>query len=93
MHLRKKGAQGVNIRLTIETIYGSPPVASLLLPIHVGFDDDEKREETRGEEGGGYGDLVKGRIPHQLVLRLMQPVHEFGVAGGPIIRGHNAAFL
>ena len=34
-----------------------------------------------------------GRIPHQLVFCLLEPVHEFRVAGGPIIRGHSAAFL
>jgi hypothetical protein len=49
MHLRKKGAQGIHIRLTIETIHGGPPVASLRLPIHIGCYDDQKREETLRE--------------------------------------------
>jgi hypothetical protein len=93
MHLRKKGAQGVNIRLAIETIHGGPPVASLLLPIHIRFDDDKKREEPLREDRCGREDLVHGHIPHQLVLRLVQPVHQLGVAGGPIVSGHSAAFL
>jgi hypothetical protein len=44
MHLCKKGVQGVHILLTIETISGSPPVASPLLPIHSEYDDDKKTE-------------------------------------------------
>jgi hypothetical protein len=93
MHLGKKGAQGVYVRLTIETIHGGPSVASPLLPIYKGVYDDKKREETLREDLGGREDLVDGRIPHQLVLRLVQPVHKLGVAGDPIVRGHSAAFF
>src|SRR5215471_20456078 len=75
-----------------KSLYGSPRVASPLLPSHRGCDDDKKREETRREEGGGCGERVKGLIPHQLVLCVVQPVHEFGRAGGPIVSGHSVAF-
>jgi len=92
MHLGKKGAQGVDVCLTIETIHGGPPVVLPLLPIYKGFYDDKKREETLREDRCGREDLVYGLIPHQLVLRLVQPVHQFGVAGGPIVREHSTTF-
>ena len=47
MHLRKKGAQGVNIRRTIEAIRGGPPVASPFLPIHSGFYGDKKERSAQ----------------------------------------------
>ena len=93
MHVRKKGAQGVHIRRTIETIHRGPPVASPFLPIHKGCYGDKKREETHREDRCGRENIVHGLIPHQLVLRLVQPVHQLGVAGRPIVRGHSAAFL
>ena len=68
-------------------------MASPFLPIHSGRYGDKKREETHREDRGGYENLVNGLIPHQLVLRLVQPVHQLGVAGRPIVRGHSAAFL
>ena len=43
MRLHKKGAQGVNIRLTIETSHRGPLVAALPLPPHTGCDHDKKR--------------------------------------------------
>src|SRR5215470_18280148 len=51
-----------------------------------------KREETLREDLCGREDLVYGLIPHQLVPRLVQPVHQFGVAGGPIVREHSTTF-
>jgi hypothetical protein len=93
MDLRKKGAQGINIRVTIETIHRGPLVAAPPLPRHTGCDHDKKREQTLRKNCRGRWECVDGRISHQLVLCLVQPVHEFGVAGGPIIRGHTAAFL
>jgi hypothetical protein len=92
MHLGKKGAQGVHVCLTIDTIHGGPPVVVPLLPIDKGFYDDKKREETLREDLCGREDLVYELIPHQLVLRLVQPVHQFGVAGGPIVREHSTTF-
>ena len=92
MHLGKKSAQGVHVCLTIETIHGGPPVVLPLLPIYKGFYDDKKREETLREDFCGREELVSGLIPHQLVLRLVQPVHQFGVAGGPIVREHSTTF-
>ena len=37
-------------------------------------------------------DIVYGRIPDQLVLRLLQPMDELGVAGRPLVRGHCVSF-
>ena len=93
MHLRKKAAQGVHVRVTIETLHRGPPVAWLPLRPHTGLDHGKKREQTLREDCDGRREVVKGRIPHQLILRLVQPVHQLGVAGGPIVRGHSAAFL
>src|SRR5712691_8440162 len=63
------------------------------LPPHTGLDHGKKREQTLREDRCGRRDLVEGRIPYQLVLCLVQPVHELGVAGGPVVRGHSEAFL
>ena len=94
MHLRKKGAQGVNVRWTIETIHRGPPVACAAPAAPHGARSRQKTgANAPGRPPTGVGSVVKGRIPHQLVLRLVQPVHELGVAGGPIVRGHSAAFL
>src|SRR5215510_7597936 len=93
MHLRKKGAQDINVRLTIETIHGGPPVAWLPLSPHTGRNHDKKREQTLREDHGGRGERVDGHIPYQLVLRLLQPVHEFGVTGSPVVRMHSETFL
>src|SRR5712691_1031808 len=93
MHLRKKGVQGVNSRVTIETIHRGPLVAELSLPLYTRCDYDKKREQTLRENRRGRWEGVDGHISHQLVLCLVQPVHEFGVASDPIIRGHRAAFL
>ena len=60
---------------------------------HTGLDHGKKREQTLREDRDGRREVVKGRIPHQLILRLVQPVYQLGVAGGPIVRGHSAAFL
>ena len=54
---------------------------------------DKKREQTLREHRRGRWEGVDGYISHQLVLCLVQPVDECGMAGGPIIRGHRAAFL
>jgi len=93
MDLRKKGAQGVHIGGTIETIHRRPLVAARPLPRHPGGAYDKKREQPLREHRCGRWEGVDGGISHQLVLCLVQPVHEFGMAGGPIIEGHRAAFL
>ena len=68
-------------------------MAWLPLRPHTGLDHGKKREQTLREDCDGRREIVNGRIPHQLLLRLVQPVHQLGVAGGPIVRGHSAAFL
>jgi hypothetical protein len=93
MHLRKKGAQAGNIRLALETIHRGPLVSSMPLPPHTGLDHGKKREQTLREDRCGRRELVEGRIPHQLVLCLVQPVHELRVAGGLVVRGHSEPFL
>ena len=53
MPLRKKGAEGVDVCLTRETIHRGPPVAWLPLPPHRGFYHDKKREQTVRKDHGG----------------------------------------
>ena len=50
----------------------------------------KKREQTAREDCCGGWERVDGGISSQLVLRLVQPVHELRMAGGPVVRGHSA---
>ena len=63
MDLRKKGAQGVHIRGTIETIHRGPLVAARPLPRHTGCDHDKKREQTLREHRRGVGSASLGTYP------------------------------
>ncbi len=92
MHLRKKGVQGRDIGLTLQTSHRGLLVARRPLLPHRGGNHDKKREPPLREDRRGEGDVVEGRIPHQLVLGVLQPVHQFGVAGCPIVRGHCVSF-
>jgi len=57
-----------------------------------GWCSRHKREPPLRERHGGSRHLVHGRLPHQLVLHLRPPVHQFGVAGGLRVRGQRVSF-
>jgi hypothetical protein len=63
IHLHKKGAQGINIRLTIETLHRGPPMAWLPLRPHTGLDHGKKREQTLRKDGDGRREVVMGAYP------------------------------
>ena len=92
MRSRKKGPQCRDIGLTIQTIHRGPLVARHPLRLQRGAEDDKKREQPLREDRGGERDVVYGGIPDQLVLRVLQPVYQFGVTGRPIVRGHRVSF-